>query len=142
MTSSIIVEPDLGIRRLQRLIIRQVVGTDEIVEVRSIAEALPIYASRHFNFAMVDISRPTDELRELLEISRKKQRSPVIAFTTAAVTRETLQLLVSDHVFAVFPKPFDLEAVIESVGSALSAEKAGTLHPRFFGFLQRGEEEQ
>ncbi len=134
---ALIVEPDAGIRSLQRMILRQHAGCDDVLETESVSDALPIYSSEHFDFTMVDISRPTDELREMLRISRKKQRTPVIAFTTGKVSRETLQILVSDHVFAVFPKPFELGPVVESVKDALAAAKAGMLHPKFYGFLQK-----
>jgi DNA-binding NtrC family response regulator len=137
-----IVEPDEGVRRLQRTILRQHASIGETVELPSVEEALPLYSSEDFDFAMVDISRPSDSLTEFLHVSRKEQKSPVIAFTTGRITRETLQVLVSDHVFAVFPKPFELEEVIASVRAALEAARTGTLYPTFFGFLRkdRGDE--
>ncbi len=137
MPRAMIVEPDEGVRRLQRTILRQHASIDETVEVASVEEALPLYSSEHFDFAMVDISRPSKSLNELLHVSRKEQKSPVIAFTTGQVSRETLQLLVSDHVFAVFPKPFELDEVIASVRGALEAARTGTLYPTFFGFLRK-----
>jgi DNA-binding NtrC family response regulator len=137
MPRAMIVEPDESVRRLQRTILRQHASIDETVELTSVEEALPLYSSEHFDFALVDISRPGDSLSELLHVSRKEQKSPVIAFTTGRISRETLQVLVSDHVFAVFPKPFDLDEVIASVRSALDAERTGMLYPAFFGFLRK-----
>jgi DNA-binding NtrC family response regulator len=142
MIRAIIVEPDEGIRRLQRMILTQYAGTNEIVERQQIADAIPVFSTEEFGFAMVDISRPTDELREFLRISRKKQKSPVIAFTTGKITRETLNLLVTDHVFAVFPKPFEVEQVVTAVRAAIEAASTGTLYPKFFGFLDTGSKEE
>ena len=134
---AMIVEPDEGIRGLQRMILRQHAGAVEIVERLTLADALPLFSSEDFGFAMIDISSPSDELREFLHLSRTRQRTPVIAFTTRQVSRETLQLLVSDHVFAVFPKPFELQEVVTSVRAAVDAARAGKLYPRLFGFLQK-----
>jgi DNA-binding NtrC family response regulator len=137
-----IVEPDQGVRRLQRTILRQHALIDETVEFTSVEEALPLYSSEHFDFAPVDISRPNNALREFLHVSRKEQKSPVIAFTTRRISRETLQVLVSNHVFAAFPKPFELDELIASIRAALEAARTGTLYPTFFGFLRkhRGDE--
>ena len=142
MMRAIIVEPDEGIRRLQRMILMQHAGAKEVVERQQISDALPVFATEEFGFAMVDISRPTGELREFLHISRKKQKSPVIAFTTGKITRETLNLLVSDHVFAVFPKPFEMNEVVTAVRAAVEAASTGTLYPKFFGFLDTGSKEE
>ena len=119
------------------MILRQHAGVDEVVERTSVAEALPAYADEHFDFTLIDISRHAEDLTEFLHLSKKRQKTPVIAFTTSRLTRETLQLVVSDHVFAVFPKPFELEAVVDSVRSALQAEKKGALHPKLHGMLQK-----
>jgi AmiR/NasT family two-component response regulator len=119
------------------LILKQTAGCEEVIERPSVAAAMPIYTSETFDFTMVDISRPSDELRELLHVSRKKQKTPVLAFTTGALSRETLQLLVEDHVFAVFPKPFDIEPVASSVSAAIEATREGTLHPKLHGFLEK-----
>lgn len=137
MARALIVEPDENIRKLQRMILRQHAGADEVVERISLSEAIPVFKSEDFDFAMIDISRPDDQLGEFLHISRKDQRVPVIAFTSSEVSRETLQLLVTDHVFAVFPKPFELETVTASVRAALEAERTGTLYPSFHGFLHK-----
>lgn len=137
MLRAIIIEPDESIRKLQRLILRQNMHADEIVEMATIDSALPLYAAEHFDFTMVDISRPTDELHEFLHISRKRQKTPVIAFTTGELSRETLKLMVDDHVFAVFPKPFEVHAVATSVGAAIEAARVGKLHPKFYGFLEK-----
>jgi DNA-binding response OmpR family regulator len=137
MRRAIIVESDAGIRKLQSRILRQHAAADAIVERSVVADALGIFSSEHFDFAMVDISRPSDELREFLDVSRSRQKSPVIAFTTGVVDRDTMKLLVTDHVFAVFPKPFELEEVAASVRAAIAAAAAGTLHPKFFGFLKK-----
>lgn len=142
MMRAIIVEPDEGIRRLQRMILMQHAGAKEVVERQQVSDALPVFSTEEFGFAMVDISRPTGELREFLHISRKKQKSPVIAFTTGKITRETLNLLVSDHVFAVFPKPFEMNEVVTAVRAAVEAASTGTLYPKFFGFLDTGSKEE
>ena len=142
MMRAIIVEPDEGIRRLQRMILMQHAGAKEVVERQQVADALPVFSTEEFGFAMVDISRPTGELPEFLHISRKKQKSPVIAFTTGKITRETLNLLVNDHVFAVFPKPFEMNEVVTAVRAALEAASTGTLYPKFFGFLDTGSKEE
>jgi len=137
MPRAIIVEPDVSIRSLQRMILRMHTDADDIVEKDSAAEALEVFSDEDFDFAMLDISRPADELREFLHVSRKKQRTPVIAFTTGKISRVTLQMLVDDHVFAVFPKPFELDELVESVRAGVAAAKAGKLHPKFYGFLQK-----
>ncbi|HEX8618861.1 MAG TPA: hypothetical protein VF911_14855 [Thermoanaerobaculia bacterium] len=91
---------------------------------------------------MVDISRPGDELREFIHVSRRRQKTPVIAFTSGVVSRDTLELLASDHVFAVFPKPFELSEVAKSVRQAVELAAAGMLYPKLFGFLQRAQEKE
>jgi DNA-binding NtrC family response regulator len=137
MLRAIIIEPDESIRKLQRLILRQNVHADEIVEKFTVDDAMPVFTAEHFDFTMVDISRPTEKLNEFLYISKKRQKTPVIAFTTGELTRETLKLLVDDHVFAVFPKPFEVAAVASSVNAAVEAARKGTLHPTFHGFLEK-----
>lgn len=137
MSRAIIVEPDESVRRLQRMILRQHAGADDIVERTCLRDALPVYASDHFDFAMVDISRQDGALEEFLRISRRKQKSPVIAFTTGPVSRDVLQMLAGDHVFAIFPKPFELDQIVASVKSAIDASATGTLYPKLFGFLQK-----
>ena len=137
MRRAIVVEPDQSIRKLEALILRQHADISEIVERLTIEEALPLYAEEHFDFAMIEVSHPSETLHDFLHLSRKRQRSPVIAFTTAELSRQTLELLVEDHVFAVFPKPFELEEVAKSVRAAVEAANNGKLHPKFYGFLDR-----
>ena len=85
----------------------------------------------------VDISAAGEELREFLHVSRSKQKSPVVAFTTGEVSRETMQLLVADHVLAVFPKPFEFAEIVTTIRAAVAAAEDGTLYPSVFGFLRR-----
>ena len=136
MKRAIVVESDENIRTLQKRILSKYAEVDEITEKDSLANALDIYSREHFHFALIDISRPSDVLGEFLHLSRR-QRAPVIAFTTKEVSRDTLQLLLDDHVFAMFPKPFELDELVESVLAAQAAAKAGALYPRFYGFLDR-----
>lgn len=140
MARALIVEPDEGVRSLQRMILRQHAGAEETVERKTLDEALPLYASEPFDFAMIDISRPSNSLEDFLHISKKEQKSPVIAFTAGHISRATLETLVKDHVFAVFPKPFELEEVVQEVRAAVEAARTGNLHPKLFGFLQRHQE--
>jgi len=51
---------------------------------------------------------------------------------------KTRSLIVSDHVVAVFPRPFEFGEVVATVREAIAVADAGTLYPTFFGFLRRG----
>ena len=136
MKRAIVVESDETIRTLQNRILRKYAEIDEVIEKSTLADALEIYAHEHFHFALIEIPRALDDLREFLHHSRR-QRAPVISFTTREVSRDVLQLLLSDHVFAIFPKPFELDELVESVQAARAAAAAGALYPRFYGFLER-----
>ena len=116
---AILVENDRSIRALQRTIIKRALGKEvEIVETASYEEATEHVKKSIFHLMFVDVSRPSEGLTKLLNASRNRQRIPVLAFTTGRVERETMKLLVSDHVYAVFPKPFDPQDVIDGIVEA------------------------
>lgn len=119
-----IVEPHRDIRALQEAVVKRALAglTLELVEVASPAEAIEPFGSDPFHLLLIDVTKQSDALKQVINLSRSRQRCPTIAFTTGRVDRATLELLAKDHVFSIFPKPFDPSDVANAIAESFEAQ--------------------
>src|SRR5689334_9994733 len=118
---ALVIEPDVEIGRMLQTLFRTQFAFESSV-VRTIAAGIAAMEQQKCAAVVVDISRSADRLPELTHETRK-QSSAVIVLTTGRLDRATLELFVSDHVYAVFPKPFDPEVFLQTMREGLEAVK-------------------
>jgi DNA-binding NtrC family response regulator len=135
---ALVIEPDLEVGKMLQMLLRLNFSFDTSV-VRTIDEAIAAMEQEKYAALVVDISRSAERLSQLTH-ETKKQKSAVIVLTTGRLDRETLELFVSDHVFAVFPKPFDPDTLVETLREGLEAVKhMSVMKSLLHGFLKDGK---
>ena len=132
---ALIIEPERPIAMLLDVLIQRQLGFDTVT-TQTLAEGVSAMREGSFRAVVADISLSADGLPELTAETRK-QRSGVIVLTTGRIERETLELFVSDDVYAVFPKPFDNDEVMRSLGEAIEFAQSGSkMAAVLHGFLK------
>ena len=132
---ALVIEPEPPIAKLLALLLRREFGFD-VVTTRTITEGVSAMREGLFKAVIADISISADGIAELTAETRK-QKSGVVVLTTGRIDRGTLELFVSDDVYAVFPKPFDIDEVMSSLRDAIEFAQAGsTIAARLHGFLK------
>jgi DNA-binding NtrC family response regulator len=131
----LIVEPDDATGRLLETLLRRV-GFD-VARLATIDEAIPFLDGNSVAAVLVDISVSSHRFDEMAARTRR-QGAAVLVFTTGRVDREMLELFVTDHVWAVFPKPFDIDEVASSLQKGIAHASSGSpVSSRLHGFLER-----
>lgn len=134
MTRALVVEPDTPIARLVTEVLKREFEF-AVQRVRSIPEAISALHEARFAALVVDISHSADALDELTELT-KTQEAAVIVLTTGRIDRNALELFVSDHVYAVLPKPFELDDLATMMREAIAFAKHGApMSSKLHGFL-------
>ena len=113
----------------------------EIVNVSTISEgAVKLQNDDSFKAVVADISTSSDDLSALTAQTRRL-RSGVVLVSTRRLSRKMLELFVSDDVYSVLPKPFDVEELVSSLRGAVEFAQTGSkMAAHLFGFLKDVQE--
>lgn len=114
---ALVIERDATIRDLLRSLLMLHLHCD-VTDVDTIVAGVEQLKAKTFAIVIVDISTSAAGI-ELLTQETRKQSSTVLVLTTGRIDRAALELFVSDHVFAVFPKPFDPGEVVTALRQGL-----------------------
>ncbi len=131
---ALLIEPDAGITQMLTVLLRRTFGFD-VVQTRTIPEGMAAMREGSFKGLVVDISQSSEGLRELT-METRRQKCGVIVLTTGRVDREALELFVHDDVYAVFPKPFDIDDIVRAFRDAIEFAQTGSkMAALLHGFL-------
>jgi DNA-binding NtrC family response regulator len=131
---ALVVEPDAPIARLITEVLRRECGFS-VDRVMSIPEAIAALHQATFAALVVDISQSAEALDQLTQLT-KAQEAAVIVLTTGRIDRNALELFVSDHVYAVLPKPFEVGDLATMLREAVAFAKQGApISSKLHGFL-------
>ena len=145
VAQALVIERDDGIAGLLRSLLNvhlhcSVTTTDTIVA------GVEEMKRETFAIVIVDISTTAAGI-ELLTAETRKQKSTVLILTTGRIDRHALELFVSDHVYAVFPKPFDPRQLLDTLRQGLVEMKqpgneaiVASLHRDVQTFLDKRED--
>jgi len=132
---ALVIEPDEQVAKLLAVLLHRQFDFDVLTR-KTLTEGASAMREGSFKGVIADISLSAEGLADLTAETRK-QRSGMIVLTTGRIERATLELFVSDDVYAVFPKPFDIEEVMRSLREAIEFAQSGSkIAAILHGFLK------
>ncbi|MEO8216513.1 MAG: hypothetical protein ABI718_05475 [Acidobacteriota bacterium] len=134
------IEGDATTASMLAVIVRRSFPWD-VVQVKTIPEGVThLRSDDSFETVIADISLSSDGMAELTAETRRL-KAGVVVLTTRPLSRTLLELFVGDDVFAVLPKPFELEELVTTLREAAEFAKTGSkMAARLFGFLKHSSE--
>jgi DNA-binding NtrC family response regulator len=92
----------------------------DVVGAQDADTALRLVREQHFDLVLTDIRMPGMSGLELFRAIRSKRPDMPVILMTAFAAESLIDQAVQEGVFAVLPKPFDIEHVIFALSRALS----------------------
>ena len=125
MADVLVVDDDQSIRGLLRSVLRR--DGYSVEEAADGVEALEKLRDRRYSAVLLDLMMPRMNGWEVLDqiAAEDATRLSCVIVVSAALPKKGLQEEHESSVFAVIPKPFDLEALREVVRRCVEGEKAG-----------------
>jgi DNA-binding NtrC family response regulator len=132
---ALVIESDPTISGLLDAFLRRQFAFD-VLHAHTILEGVDTLKDNPCKAVIVDISVSAEGLVDLTA-QTYKHNCAVLVLTTGRVDRKALELFVHDHVYAVFPKPFDIDELGITLTDAIEFAQSGSrMSALLHGFLK------